>query len=108
MLKAGGAKILPVVPQLIIPLKTALNTRDHGVSCPVSACIYSNVGTNTNPSVASNLIRFAAFGVGQDKSGRGRLPSSPILATRAGLLSGFCEWTGAAHGVAHCKLHVHR
>jgi hypothetical protein len=33
MLKAGGSKILPVIPQLIIPIKTALNTRDHGVIC---------------------------------------------------------------------------
>merc|ERR1719436_677024 len=29
MLEKGGAKILPVVPQLIIPIKTALNTRDE-------------------------------------------------------------------------------
>jgi len=28
MLEYGGAKILPVIPQLIIPIKTALNTRD--------------------------------------------------------------------------------
>jgi hypothetical protein len=28
MLEKGGPKILPVVPQLIIPIKTALNTRD--------------------------------------------------------------------------------
>merc|ERR1719487_583299 len=28
MLERGGSKILPVVPQLIIPVKTALNTRD--------------------------------------------------------------------------------
>jgi hypothetical protein len=31
MLENGGAKILPVIPQLIIPIKTALNTRDHTV-----------------------------------------------------------------------------
>merc|ERR1712072_432344 len=31
MLDKGGSKILPVVPQLIIPIKTALNTRDHDV-----------------------------------------------------------------------------
>ena len=31
MLKAGGSKILPVIPQLIIPIKTALNTRDEQV-----------------------------------------------------------------------------
>lgn len=28
MLEKGGSKILPVVPQLIVPIKTALNTRD--------------------------------------------------------------------------------
>jgi len=31
MLERGGSKILPVVPQLIIPIKTALNTRDPEV-----------------------------------------------------------------------------
>merc|ERR1712039_1004021 len=31
MLDKGGSKILPVVPQLIIPIKTALNTRDAAV-----------------------------------------------------------------------------
>lgn len=31
MLEAGHHKVLPVIPQLIIPLKTALNTREHGV-----------------------------------------------------------------------------
>lgn len=31
MLENGGSKILPVVPQLIIPLKAALNTRDTEV-----------------------------------------------------------------------------
>jgi len=33
MLEKGGAKILPVVPQLIIPMKTALNTRNPVVMC---------------------------------------------------------------------------
>ena len=33
MMKAGGSKILPVIPQIIIPVKTALNTRDHQVIC---------------------------------------------------------------------------
>jgi len=28
LLEKGGSKILPVIPQLIIPVKTALNTRD--------------------------------------------------------------------------------
>jgi len=31
MLDKGGSKILPVVPQLIIPIKTALNSRDREV-----------------------------------------------------------------------------
>jgi hypothetical protein len=35
MLDKGGSKILPVVPQLIIPLKTALNTRDQSIIATV-------------------------------------------------------------------------
>merc|ERR1712196_494508 len=35
MLDKGGSKILPVVPQLIIPIKTALNTRDKDVIATV-------------------------------------------------------------------------
>ncbi|KAM9707461.1 parkin coregulated gene protein [Menidia menidia] len=33
MLDRGGPKILPVIPQLIIPIKNALNTRNHQVMC---------------------------------------------------------------------------
>lgn len=33
LLEKGGAKILPTIPQLIIPIKTALNTRDPEVMC---------------------------------------------------------------------------
>ncbi|KAF7670068.1 hypothetical protein LDENG_00062540, partial [Lucifuga dentata] len=33
MLDHGGPKILPVIPQLIIPIKNALNTRNHQVIC---------------------------------------------------------------------------
>jgi len=33
LLHQGGQKILPVVPQLIIPIKTALNTRDPEIVC---------------------------------------------------------------------------
>lgn len=33
MLEHGGSKILPVIPQLIIPIKNALNTRKHTVMC---------------------------------------------------------------------------
>lgn len=31
LLYHGQAKVLPVIPQLIIPIKTALNTRDHEI-----------------------------------------------------------------------------
>ncbi|XP_041354972.1 parkin coregulated gene protein homolog isoform X2 [Gigantopelta aegis] len=34
MLEHGGTKILPVIPQLIIPIKNALNTRNPRVLCP--------------------------------------------------------------------------
>lgn len=34
MLEKGGSKILPVVPQMIIPIKTALNTRDPEIVAP--------------------------------------------------------------------------
>lgn len=33
MLEKGGSKVLPVIPQLIIPIKTALNTRDADIIC---------------------------------------------------------------------------
>jgi len=33
MLEHGGSKILPVIPQLIIPIKNALNTRKKSVIC---------------------------------------------------------------------------
>lgn len=33
MMEKGGAKLLPVVPQLIVPIKTALNTRDPELMC---------------------------------------------------------------------------
>ncbi len=35
MLEAGAHKVLPVIPQLIIPLKTALNTREKEVMVKV-------------------------------------------------------------------------
>lgn len=33
LLSKGGSKILPVIPQLIIPIKTCLNTRDPEMVC---------------------------------------------------------------------------
>ncbi|KAJ9468036.1 hypothetical protein DIPPA_34521 [Diplonema papillatum] len=33
LLEKGGTKVLPTIPQLIIPIKTALNTRDPQIIC---------------------------------------------------------------------------
>ena len=33
MLEHGGHKVLPVIPQLIIPIREALETRNHDVVC---------------------------------------------------------------------------
>jgi hypothetical protein len=33
LLANGEAKVLPVIPQLIIPIKTALNTREPEIIC---------------------------------------------------------------------------
>ena len=33
MLEHGEQKVLPVIPQLIIPIKNALNTRDRSIIC---------------------------------------------------------------------------
>jgi len=43
MLEKGGSKVLPVVPQLIIPLKTALNTRDPEIMAPTLKIIQTLV-----------------------------------------------------------------
>jgi hypothetical protein len=39
MLRVGGTKILPVVPQLILPMKIGLNTRDPFVMRRVLLCL---------------------------------------------------------------------
>ena len=39
MLEKGGSKILPVIPQLIIPLKSALNCRHRTVMCAALSII---------------------------------------------------------------------
>ena len=33
LLERGGSKILPVLPQLIIPIKKALSTKRHDILC---------------------------------------------------------------------------
>jgi hypothetical protein len=42
MLEAGAHKVLPVIPQLIIPIKTALNTREKVVIVKVF-CVYTHI-----------------------------------------------------------------
>lgn len=39
LLEKGGPKILPTIPQLIIPIKTALNTRDPEIVCSTLSVI---------------------------------------------------------------------
>jgi len=46
MLANGGNKILPVVPQLIIPIKKALNTRNERVICQTLKVIQDLVESN--------------------------------------------------------------
>jgi len=43
MLQKGGPKVLPVVPQLIVPIKTALNTRNKAVMCTMLKIIQALV-----------------------------------------------------------------
>eukprot|EP00443_Scrippsiella_acuminata_P095829 CAMPEP_0115635142 /NCGR_PEP_ID=MMETSP0272-20121206/32959_1 /TAXON_ID=71861 /ORGANISM="Scrippsiella trochoidea, Strain CCMP3099" /LENGTH=342 /DNA_ID=CAMNT_0003072023 /DNA_START=72 /DNA_END=1097 /DNA_ORIENTATION=+ len=43
MLEKGGQKVLPVVPQLIIPIKTALNTRNPIIICTMLKIIQTLV-----------------------------------------------------------------
>jgi len=43
MMEKGGAKLLPVVPQLIVPIKTALNTRDPELMATMMKVIQSLV-----------------------------------------------------------------
>lgn len=44
LLAASGARVLPVIPQLIIPIKTALNTRDPAVMCIALQLVQKLVG----------------------------------------------------------------
>ncbi len=45
MLEHGGSKILPVIPQLIVPIKNALGTRDPEIVCAVLAALQQLVGS---------------------------------------------------------------
>ena len=39
LLEGAGTRVVPVIPQLILPLKKALETRDEGILCKVLRAI---------------------------------------------------------------------
>jgi hypothetical protein len=56
MLEAGAHKVLPVIPQLIIPLKTALNTRERDVIVKVLKILQALVNCDVAVSGGAGLI----------------------------------------------------
>lgn len=48
MLEAGSHKVLPVIPQLIIPIKTALNTREKEVIVKILKVLQALVNCDTS------------------------------------------------------------
>jgi len=56
MLEAGAHKVLPVIPQLIIPVKTALNTRDKIVIVKVLKILQALVNCDVAVSGGAGLI----------------------------------------------------
>lgn len=56
MLEAGAHKVLPVIPQLIIPLKTALNTRERDVMVKVLKILQALVNCDVALSGGAGLI----------------------------------------------------
>jgi len=56
MLEAGAHKVLPVIPQLIIPVKTALNTRDRIVVVKVLKILQALVNCDVAVSGGAGLI----------------------------------------------------
>lgn len=56
LLSRGGDKILPVIPQLILPIKSALNTRDVRVICTVLKVLQELV--MSAPLVGESLVPY--------------------------------------------------
>lgn len=56
MLETGAHKVLPVIPQLIMPLKTALNTRDKKVICKVLKVLQFLVNCDASVPGGAGLI----------------------------------------------------
>lgn len=56
MLEAGAHKVLPVIPQLIIPVKTALNTRDKDVIVKTLKILQALVNCDVSVAGGAGLI----------------------------------------------------
>jgi hypothetical protein len=56
MLEAGAHKVLPVIPQLIIPIKTALNTREKEVIVKVLKILQALVNADVAVAGGAGLI----------------------------------------------------
>ena len=56
MLEAGAHKVLPVIPQLIIPIKTALNTREKEVMVKVLKILQALVNADVAVAGGAGLI----------------------------------------------------
>lgn len=56
MLEAGAHKVLPVIPQLIIPIKTALNTRQKDVIVKILKILQALVNCDVAVSGGAGLI----------------------------------------------------
>jgi len=56
MLEAGAHKVLPVIPQLIIPIKTALNTRDRAVIVKMLKILQALVKCDVGVAGGAGLI----------------------------------------------------
>ena len=56
MLEKGGRKVLPVIPQLIIPIKTALNTRDPEIMAITMKILQALV--ECNETIGEDLVPY--------------------------------------------------
>lgn len=56
MLEAGAHKVLPVIPQLIIPVKTALNTREKKVVVKILKVLQALVNADAAVQGGAGLI----------------------------------------------------
>jgi len=56
MLEAGAHKVLPVIPQLIIPIKTALNTREKPVIVKILKVLQALVNCDVSVAGGAGLI----------------------------------------------------